>query len=253
MITADLSGKRVLVTGGASGIGLAAVRLFAHCGARVALNHLPGDPQGPERIASLLAEGLQVVAAPGDVSVAGEAERMVEAAVALLGGLDVLINNAGISGTVEPIAFSDLDAMTEAFWARILATNLLGPFRCAHAAAPALKASRGAIVTTASVAAFGRRGSSVAYAASKGAVANLTRTLAQALGPEVRVNAVAPGLVRTPWTDPWPEERKRATVSTSMLQRMVEVEDVAGAMLYLATAPAVTGHVLVVDCGSQAS
>ncbi|TXM88452.1 SDR family oxidoreductase, partial [Methylobacterium sp. WL122] len=184
------------------------------------------------------------------VSRAGEAEAMVAAAIATLGGLDVLINNAGTSGTQAPIAFEDLDAMTEDFWNAILSTNLVGPYRCARAAAPALKARRGAIVNTASVAGLGRRGSSIAYSASKAGLVNLTRSLARALAPEIRVNAVAPGLVATPWTANWPEERKAATVANTLMARLAEPEDIAEAMFFLAAGGAyITGETLVVDGG----
>ena len=162
MITADLKGRTALVTGGASGIGLAAVELFAKCGAVVAMNHLAEDSRGATEIERLSGAGLDVISAPGDVSVAGEAERMVVSAVEKLGRLDILINNAGTPATTEPIEFADLDAMTASFWQKILMTNLLGPFRCARAAAAARKASRGASVNTASVAGLGVPGSSIA-------------------------------------------------------------------------------------------
>ena len=109
---------------------------------------------------------------------------MVEEAAWRLGRLDVLINNAATPGTPDPIPFADLDAMTEAFWGTILNTNLIGPFRCARAAAPFLRQARGAVVNTASVAGLGRRGSSIAYAAGKAGLINLTRSLARALAPE---------------------------------------------------------------------
>ncbi|HEX6842525.1 MAG TPA: SDR family NAD(P)-dependent oxidoreductase, partial [Stellaceae bacterium] len=112
MITADLTGKAALVTGGGSGIGLATVELLLASGATVAVNHLPDDARAKGEVERLRAAGARVRAAPGDVSRPGEAEEMVRAAVDGLGRLDILVNNAGTPGTTTPIAFADLDAMT---------------------------------------------------------------------------------------------------------------------------------------------
>ncbi|MSP84157.1 MAG: SDR family oxidoreductase [Alphaproteobacteria bacterium] len=250
MLTADLKGKAALVTGGISGIGLAAGTMFATQGARVALNHLPDDSRAPAVLADLRRRGLDVIGAPGDVGKPGEAEAMVGKAVADLGRLDYLLNNAGTPGTTEPIVFENLDAMSEEFWARLLAVNLLGPFRCAHAAAPHLKRARGAIVNTASIAGLGSKGSSIAYGATKGGLVNLTTNLARALAPEVRVNAVAPGLVDSPWTAGWPKAWRDQAIEAALLKRTCAPEDIAEVMLFLcAGARMVTGRTIVVDGG----
>jgi 3-oxoacyl-[acyl-carrier protein] reductase len=178
-----------------------------------------------------------------------DVKRVVATGIQEHGKIDVLINNAGTSNTREPIAFDDLDAMSEAFWAKIMQTNLIGAFRCARAASPALRSAKGVIVSTASVAGLGVPGSSIAYGASKAGLINLTRSLAHALAPDVRVNAVAPGLVRTPWTDPWPDERKAQTIANCLLDRMVEPEEISATMLFLACNPAITGQTVAVDCG----
>lgn len=241
----NLSGTTALVTGAASGIGLATARMLAAAGCRVALNFLPDDRRGPREV-----EALAGVAAPGDVSDAADARRMAATAIEALGRLDFLVNNAGTPMTREPIPPGNLDAMTEEFWAPILQTNLMGPFRCTHAAAAALKAAKGAVVNTASIAGLTHMGSSIAYGASKAGLVNLTQNLARALAPEVRVNAVAPGAVDSPWSEAWGNERKATAAEKALLKRRCTPEDIAEVIVFLlGGARMVTGQTVVVDGG----
>lgn len=246
----DLRDKTAIVTGSASGIGFAVAESLCAAGARVALNYLPDDDRGPAAVNKLSAIGAQVIAAPGDVSLPDVAEATINRAIADLGRLDYLVNNAGTAGGPEPVPFAELDRMTDAFWSDILSTNLVGPFRCTKAAAAALRERRGAVVNTASVAGLGIRGSSIAYAASKAALINLTTSLARALAPDVRVNAVAPGLVDSPWIQSWSHDRREATRSGSLLGKICQPQDIADVIVFLcAGTQMVNAQTIIIDGG----
>ncbi|WP_428490522.1 SDR family NAD(P)-dependent oxidoreductase [Rhodopila sp.] len=250
MIHYDLSGKTALVTGGASGIGLATARMLAGFGATVAVNFLSDDPRGPEAVDRLIADGGKALMAPGSVADANDAVRMVEQAVAELGRLDLLVNNAGTPGTRHRIAPPALDLITEELWSLLLETNLLGVFRCAKAAAPALRKAGGAIVNTASIAGLGRAGSSLAYGATKAGVVSLTQNLARALAPEVRVNAIAPGAVDSSWMVEWSNEERQQSIEHALLKRRCQPEDLAEVIVFLGFGAAmVTGQTVTVDGG----
>ena len=253
MISADLKGKTALVTGGASGVGLATIELLAKCGATVAMNHRASNKTAAAEIERLTALGYRIIAAPGDIGSANEAERMVEKAIDGLGRLDILVNNAGTPGSLakgKRIDYRDLGAITEDWWTEVVSTNVVGAFRCIKAATPALKAAGGAVVNVASVAGLGPVGSNMAYGTSKAGLIQLTSYLSRALAPEVRVNAVAPGFIATPWTEGWPDEVKRGAIERTPLKRACTAEDIAEAILFLgAGAAMVTGQTLVVDGG----
>jgi 3-oxoacyl-[acyl-carrier protein] reductase len=250
MIHYELSGRKALITGAASGIGLATATMLARAGVSVAINFLPGDSRGPEAVARLKAEGFSAIEAPGNVANAGEAEAMVASAIERLGGLDFLANNAGTPGVYRRVPPVELDLITEELWSTVLQTNLLGLFRCAKAAAPALKQARGAIVNTASIAGFDAAGSSMAYGATKAGVISLTKNLARALAPEVRVNAVAPGAVDSSWQIDWGDEGKRLSAEKALLKRRATPEEIAEVIVFLGFGAAmVTGQTLVVDGG----
>ncbi len=241
--------RRALVTGAASGIGLATAAALARSGARVAMNDLPGDRLA-EAVARLRREGLIVEAAAGDVGSSATAHEVAARALTWLGGIDYLVNNAGAPFTRVPIAPSNLEALSDEFWDRILRVNLLSAFWMTRSLAAELKARRGAVVNTVSIAAFGGGGSSSAYATAKAALAGLTRELARGLAPEVRVNGIAPGFVRSNWECSF-GDIDAAAAATVPLARVGEPADYAEVIVYLCAGAAyVTGEIVSV-CGGQ--
>lgn len=232
----------VLVTGSSSGIGEETARLFAAEGAKVIVNSSSSVAAG-EAVAASLPGGTYVQA---DISDAGASARLIESIIALHGRLDVLVNNAGVT---QVIPHADLDAVTDEIFSRILDVNVLGTFRLTKLAMPHLRASgEGSVVNVTSLAGLRPTGSSVPYAASKAALNHLTVLLANVCGPEVRVNAVAPGLIRTPWTSEW-DAMHQAVGQIAPLRRSGEAIDVARAIVDVAASVYMTGQVVSVDGG----
>ena len=181
-----------------------------------------------------------------DVADEADARRLVDEVVAAHGRLDVLVNNAG---TTQVISHADLEAASPDVWRRIFDVNVIGTWQVTVAAVPHLRASgRGQVVNVSSLAGERPTGSSIPYACSKAAVSHMTRLLANTLGPDIRVNAVAPGLVDTPWTADWTVVREFVKAQAPM-QRTATPEDVAEVILGLARATYVTGEVVLVDGG----
>ncbi|MGE0753260.1 MAG: SDR family NAD(P)-dependent oxidoreductase [Variibacter sp.] len=187
-------GKRVLVTGAQQGIGKAMAIAFAEAGVDVAVNYLDDENAAEEVVQAVQSYGARAVALKSDVSVVSEAIGLVERAVDKLGGIDILINNAGVFPRVPMLE------MLEADWDFVLDVNLKGSFFCAQAAAKAMIAANkpGAIINIASQAITGRSPRGVHYSASKGGVVAMTRAMALELVPyNIRVNAIAPGTTDT--------------------------------------------------------
>jgi len=241
--------KVALITGSATGIGRACALRFAENGFDVVVNYSRSQNEAQET--ALLVESCKArsLLARCDVGSDEEIRQMIAATQSAFGRLDVLVNNAGTTWFID---HKDLEAMSEEKWDRILQVNLKGAFFCTRAAVPLIRNSGGgAIINVSSVSAISGEGSCIAYAASKGALNTMTRSLARALGPEIRVNAVCPGPVDTRWLRAVMsgEELERRAAGFPM-KRPAQPEDIADAVFYLAMGTTLTtGQCLVVDGG----
>ena len=241
MAARSLDGKVVLVTGSSSGIGEATARMFDELGASVVVNSSSTVEAG-EQIAASLRDGFYVQSTVGSEQ---SARALIDAVVDRFGRLDVLVNN---DGTTAVIPHVDIEAAELEVWRRIFEVNVFGTWAVTVAASEALKKSRGSIVNVSSIAGLRPTGSSIPYASSKAALNHMTVLLAKVLGPEIRVNAVAPGLVDTPWTADWDAIREFVKAAAP-LKRSATPEDVAEVIVDLALSSFVTGQVVTVDGG----
>ena len=249
----ELAGTVAIVTGGGTGIGKAISTALAKAGARAVIVNYARSRDDAEATAKeltdLVSEG---VAYRADVSDESQVKKMVDETVGRFGRLDVLINNAGTTRYV----FMDLEKQTEEVWDEIIGTNLKGTLYCTRAAAPHLKAARGAVVNIASVAGHRAGGSSMTYGLSKAGVIQLTRATALALAPEVRVNAVSPGQVVTRWprekmSPEWAEETEARMAASTPLRANASAGHVAQAVMGFLAMDFVTGQDLIVDGGKS--
>lgn len=246
-----LEGKVALVTGSAAGIGRATALAFAREGAAVVINYSRSQAEAEATMQDVADLGGQAVLVKADVSQENEVIEMINKTMEAFGRVDVLVNNAAITRFV---AMDDLGGLDDEAWDAIYAVNVKGSFYCARAVAPIMKQQgEGLIVNTSSIAAFTGIGSSIPYSASKAAVISLTKSLARVLGPEVRVNAVAPGFVPTRW-NAGREAEHAGVISGTPMGRLTQPEDIAGVSVSFATdAKFVTGAIIVVDGGQLMS
>jgi 3-oxoacyl-[acyl-carrier protein] reductase len=238
--------KVALVTGSATGIGRAVALRFAKEGLAVAVNYSRSETEARETLDEVQKLGVPALLCKANVADEDAVNAMVERCAQELGGLNVLVNNAGTTRFIE---HTNLDAVTADVWDEILGVNLKGTFFCSRAGLPHLQKNGGSIVNITSVAGLQGHGSSIPYAASKAAVNCMTKSLARAFGPRVRVNAVAPGPVLTRWlTDHM--DQVALSLSTTPMGRAAIPEDIADAVCFLALGTnLMTGQVVVVDGG----
>lgn len=239
-------GKVVLVTGASHGIGRGIARAFAREGAHVAVNYAHDEAAAEAVVAEIASQGGRAIAVKADVTVGAEVRAMVARVESELGPLDVLVNNAGV------VRRGGLFAITEEMWDEVLDVNLKGTFLCAQAVAKGMVArGSGVIVNIASMRGVEGAASSMHYAAAKAGVIALTKSLAKELAPHVRALAVAPGYVDTRIQAGLSPEQRQAVEAGTPLGRFGTEEDIAGAVLFLASERAsyVTGQTLLVDGG----
>jgi 3-oxoacyl-[acyl-carrier protein] reductase len=253
----DFNGFVVVVTGASTGLGRAIAVETALRGARaVVINYASSAAEAEETGRQVEAHGAKAVLVQGDVAVDADCQK-IAAAAQPFGRIDALFNNAG---TTRFAAHGDLDAVSAQDFQDLYAVNVVGAFQMIRACRTLLESAPqpGAVVNTASIAGVTGIGSSVPYAASKGALTTMTLSLARALAPKIRVNAVCPGFIDTPWFGKGlPQatvDRMRAGVAASSpLQVASTAEDIAGATVFLASPAArhVTGETLLVDAGAH--
>lgn len=241
-----LKGKVALITGSATGIGRAIALRLAREGVHIIINYSRSQKEALETQKEIEACGVQSMLAQADVSDDVEVRRMVQESIGKFGRLDILVNNAGVTNFV---AHEDLEGLKDEYWDRVMNVNVKGMFHCCRAAAAELKKQKGCIINITSIAGMTGLGSSIAYAASKAAAISVTKSLARVLAPEVRVNSIAPGVVRTRWVEGHEEHVERLAGGTP-LGRVATPEDVAEvAYSLIAHSHFVTGQNIIVDGG----
>lgn len=251
----ELKNGVCIVTGSATGIGAACAIQLAQRGCRTVINYTKSEAEARETARACEQHGVETLLVRANVAEDADCRRMAEAALAKWGRIDALVNNAGTT----KVAFNhaDLSALTAADFQHVYGVNVVGAFQMIRAVEPAMrKQGGGAVVNVSSIAAVMGIGTSVAYAASKGALNTMTLSLARALGPQIRINAVCPGFVETRWLQeaigPGYEGAKARYMSNAPLNKVCTPDDIARAVLWLLEgSDLVTGEFILVDAGAH--
>lgn len=242
----EIRNRVAIVTGGGTGIGRATSIKLAKLGADVVVNYSRSKADAEETVRCIRDAGGRALTLQADVSRDEEVRAMVEAAVRHFGTVDLLVNNAGLT---RHIPMSDLESATEEVWDDLFGVNVKGMFYCARAVAPYMQANQqGAIVNLGSIAGVTGLGSSLPYAVTKAAVHGLTKSLARALSPYIRVNCIVPGAVATRW---WAgrEEQMMKLAPNLLLKQISTSEDIAQLICSALQQEAMTGQIITVDSG----
>jgi len=249
----EVRDKVGIVTGSATGVGAEVALQLARKGISVVINYTKSEREAREAAAACEAEGVETLLCRADVSNDNDCRRMTRETIARWGRIDILVNNAGIS---KFVAHDDLEGLTAEDFHRIYGVNVIGPYQMIRAVTPTMKQQGGgSIVNVSSIAGLTGVGSSIAYAASKGALNTMTKSLARALGPEIRVNCVCPGFIQTRWLkgglgeDRYDALRKNIE-KTTVLQAASTPVEVAQPIVWLVEGgDHVTGEIITVDAG----
>ncbi|MDV7767515.1 SDR family NAD(P)-dependent oxidoreductase [Peribacillus sp. CSMR9] len=242
----DLTDKVVIITGGGTGVGKATALKLADAGAKVVINYSRSEKEAVEVVNEITQLGGTAFAFRANVAIEKEVNDMVSQTVTSFGTVDSLVNNASITAQ---IAMDDLDAVTDEVWDSLFSVNVKGMFHCVKAVVPYMKKQQsGVIVNMGSVAGTTGIGSSIPYAATKSAIHTMTRSLAIALAPYIRVNSIAPGAVDTRW---WSgnEEKMYQLTGNLPLKRISTPDNIAEAILFQLTQKSITGQVFTIDNG----
>lgn len=252
----DIKGKTAIVTGSATGLGAAAAIKLAERGVNIVVNYTKSQKEAAETKTACEAAGAEAIMVQANVAKDDDCRRMAQEAIDKWGRIDILVNNAGVSKFAN---HSKLDELTAEDFQNIYAVNVIGAYQMIRAVEPAMKTQGfGAVVNVSSIAGVRGIGSSVAYAASKGALNTMTISLARALAPEIRVNAVCPGFIETRWFKEKAGEDvfnavSKANRESSPLKKGAPPEDIADSIVFFATEGAqhITGETVLVDAGTH--